>query len=223
LRDRVLHPLVLGGCLLAACPAAAPETPARPRDSKPVAHVSCAAVPEGAVGLVSAEPCDQVIVLRDGELRVIELREDIETGTSAARGQLPERCGEEGRACELSGVATAVGPMLLLARRGPHSEMPEEVSLGFVDDGQLVFVPLWVDPPATELDTEVGPVFALEPRVCGESLVLIAVPRLPSAGDEAPSPTLRGLEGRYRLRDGEVVIEPWDDAEPCERVPLALP
>jgi hypothetical protein len=209
--------------VLVASSCAKTPVDATPTERAPLQNgdLVCPAIPEDTVGLLDDEGgCDAVLVARGSELAVL-VREP-EATRVVASGSPPPGCERSTSPCSYEGVMTAAGPLVLAARRGPQSEIPEALELGITGEGQLLFVPLWVDPPAVEHDTFVGPVFALEPRVCADSIVLVPVPRLPSAGDEVPSELLRARAGVHVVRDGDVVVEPWNESGSCT-TPLRLP
>lgn len=145
-----------------------------------------------------------------GELLLIRrLRSDeLELPEILARGQAPDACGPELEWCELSGIADALGPILIASVRGPESEMPIQVYVGWVEGERLLFVETWYGLPSVVDHTRIGPPWALAAFDCGGELMLLPAARLPEAAHEAPAALLHELAGRWRVDNAGVPQPP---------------
>ncbi|MCA9690886.1 MAG: hypothetical protein R3A51_06940 [Nannocystaceae bacterium] len=217
--------VALCGLLLAACESSSP-----PREravvspGSPEAAARCAEdhlARDAVLARFDGETCPFVLV-RGAAPSAVELHSLTEPPTRRA-GVAPERCPPE--RCQWSGVDTPAGPLLLAVAPSPASELPREVWLGAAGEAEaLAFTPLWTGEPATVDDTELGPVFALEPQLCGGALALTVRARLPPAGAEPPPPSITAAAGVYRVVDGELArIGPTPAGAACLPIALALP
>lgn len=145
-----------------------------------------------------------------GELMVLSrLRVDqFELPTILARGEAPTACGEALASCELSGVADKLGPIVLASVRGPESEMPIQVYVGWIERERLVFVETWYGLPSVVDHTRIGPPWVLAAFDCSGELTLLPSPRLPEAEHEAPPAMLRAFAGRWRVDEAGVAQPP---------------
>jgi hypothetical protein len=223
------------------------------------ARLRCASAPEHTIALLEAgaegtargtgEPsCGLALALADGQLSVhaiAQIDEGIDEGigegigegaaerpaTVLASGPVPSDCGPALERCELWGVDHALGPIVLAAVRGHESEVPVQVYVGWVEDGQLGFAPSWFGLMSVADHTRVGPPWALAPYACGEGqLRLLPARRLPEAAQEGPSEAVRAAAGRWVLADDGTasLAEPAagdrvDAAGDCQPVFVALP
>jgi hypothetical protein len=165
----------------------------------------------------------------DGALSLVRrLRVDeLDLPDILARGPAPEACGAQLEWCELSGTADTLGPILIASVRGSESEMPTQIYVGWADGERLLFVETWYGLPSVADHTRVGPPWALAPFDCKGELLLLPAPRLPEAGHEAPSATLRELAGRWRV-DAAGIPQPPEhpstvDPATCRALVPALP
>ncbi len=163
-----------------------------------VEAVACEEAPPSALALADAEPCGWALV-GDGE--AVELRARI-VGGPRARGEAPSGCAHGRCGWDL---AVVDGVALLLAtREGAASEVPEGRWLGVVDGDRVAFIDLWWGEGSFGDSTDMGPVYALVPWICGGRVVLRVEARLPEAALEAPPPGLVARAGAIEASDGEV-------------------
>lgn len=181
------------------------------------AEPECASPGEGVLALLEgdseAHPCGLALVLEGDELQLRAITradpseppsEPPSGATVLGRGSAPAACGEGLGGCELWGLLDALGPLVFAAVRGPESEVPTQVYLGFVEGERLAFVETWYGLPSVGDHTRLGPPWALAPFDCGGELSLLPAPRLIEAGDEPVGETLRALAGHWRVgEDGE--------------------
>jgi hypothetical protein len=204
-------------------------------DSQPE-HGSLACVGGSADALAVLEPIAGVdgcgVALERGvagELsRVRRRRVDaFELPDVVARGPAPSACGAELQWCELSGSTDTLGPIMIASVRGPESEMPNQVYVGWVDGERLVFVETWYGLPSVVDHTRVGPPWALAPFDCAGELLLLPAPRLPEAGHEPPLALLRDLAGRWSVDEAGIALPPGQaasvDPASCRALARALP
>lgn len=147
-------------------------------------------------------------------------------GAVLASGPIPEDCGDALERCELWGVHDTLGPILLVAVRGPESEIPVQVYIGWVDDQRLAFAPSWYGLTSIADHTRVGPPWALAPFDCAGRLLLLPAARLPEAAVEQPSEALRAAAGRWTMgADGHAAPSEAAGIDPagCRPVFAALP
>ena len=147
-------------------------------------------------------------------------------GEALASGPIPDDCGDALERCELWGVHDQLGPVLLAAVRGPESEVPVQVYIGWVEDRRLAFVPSWYGLPSVADHTRIGPVWALAPFDCDGGMTLLPFERLPEAAIEEPSEAMRVAAGRWTIAaDGSP--KPSDALPPepgaCRSVFASLP
>lgn len=145
-----------------------------------------------------------------GELSLVRrLRVDaFDLPEIVASGPAPEACGATFEWCELTGVTDKLGPVMIASVRGPESEMPIQVYVGWVVGQRLLFVESWYGLPSVVDHTRIGPPWALAPFDCAGELLLLPAPRLPEAGHEAPTALLRSLAGRWRVDEAGVPQAP---------------
>ncbi|MFO7563749.1 MAG: hypothetical protein R6X02_13980 [Enhygromyxa sp.] len=122
-------------------------------------------------------------------------------GEVLASGPIPAACGEALERCELWGVHDELGPVLLATVRGPESEIPVQVYVGWTDEGRLGFAPSWYGLPSIVDHTRVGPPWALAPFDCDGRLTLLPSARLPEAAVEDPSEAVLTAAGRWTIAD----------------------
>lgn len=179
------------------------------------ANVACASGTGDAIALL--EPIAGIggcgIAVERGEAGELSLIRRLRVDELAlpdvvARGQAPEACGSELEWCELWGIADKLGPIMIASVRGPESEMPIQVFLGWVDEERLVFAETWYGLPSVVDHTRIGPPWALAAFDCGGELLLLPTPRLPEAGHEAPTTLLRELAGRWRVDEAGIPQPP---------------
>jgi hypothetical protein len=187
-----------------------------PTDPSHVERGRLVCAPGSAQALALLEPTDEVqscgVVIERGEageLAVVSRArvDEFELPSVLARGLAPEACGVELQWCELSGVTDKLGPVLLASVRGPESEMPTQVYLGWIDGERLVFAETWYGLPSVVDHTRIGPPWVLGPYDCAGELTLLPSPRLPEAGHEAPPPMLLAFAGRWEI-DGQGLARP---------------
>jgi hypothetical protein len=204
--------LGLGGLTFACLPRQTSEQreAALARNPEQAAAPTCGPSSEASVALLDArEGCGLMLELDGARLRV-RPRPTIAGPAKTevvAEGPAPERCGEALELCELEGVADPLGPIVIASERGPESEVPVQVHLGWVADERLVFVETWYGLPSVVDHTRVGPPWVLAPHDCDGELVLLPAPRLPEAEGEAPSDELRALAGVWTI-DADGVAHP---------------
>ena len=178
--------------------------------------------------------CPWVLFEKDGELAVRPLGRG-EAAPAHVRAPIavvpPAGC----HPCRWSGVVTALGPIVLAVRPSADSELAAEAWLGAgmapsprvdVEPAPLVFAPLWFGQPGLGDSTLQGPPWALAPRLCGTSLVLVPAQRLPGAGAEEPSPALVRAAGIYAAAGSELLRQDLpvpSDMSACTALPLELP
>ncbi|MCA9663168.1 MAG: hypothetical protein KC486_32840 [Myxococcales bacterium] len=169
--------------------------------------------------MIDASPCPLELV-DDGGL-VLRAGGD---APSRLEVEPPEVCAAHPGRCRWVGSVTAVGPLLAAIVDGPESELPVDVWLGAALGGErMTFVDLWWSDPSVVDRTEVGPVYALAPALCGDSLVLRPAPRLPEAEHlEAPA-LLVELSGEYVVQDGALTRAGPAPSGACEPVAIELP
>ncbi|PCC71182.1 hypothetical protein SAMN02745121_04854 [Nannocystis exedens] len=178
--------------------------------------------------------CPWVLYEKAGELAVRPLGRG-EAAPPHVRAPVPVLPPAGCRPCRWSGVVTPVGPILLAVRPSADSELAAEAWLGAgmppsprvdVEPAPVVFTPLWFGQPGFGDSTLQGPPWALAPRLCGRSLVLLPTPRLPGAGVEEPPPALVRAAGIYAAAGGELLRQDAPvpaDMSNCTAVPLELP
>ena len=164
---------------------------------------SCRASGEATLALLAgADPtaCELALELRGaGQLALIDLN-TLSEGAIVATGTAPAACADALELCRITAkVDKKLGPLILLSVRGPESEMPTQVYLGWVADAQLTFTETWYGLPSVVDHTRVGPPWALAPFECEGALELWPMARLPEAAGEAPGETLAALAGRWSL------------------------
>jgi hypothetical protein len=205
---------------LLACnpPAAHDAAVAAPRPPAPPAP-DCDDPPAAVLTYLSDKTCPSVLYQEAAELALRSLT----PGARATPALAPEEC----RPCRYTGVVTPAGPVVLAVRVPPGSELADAAWIGAAQDGEpLAFAPLWYDRPVLGDSTLQGPAWALAPHVCGKSLVLWPVARLPGADAEEPSPALLAAAGVYASRRGELTRlgDPVpNDRSTCTPVRLELP
>ncbi|MFZ6185857.1 hypothetical protein [Nannocystis pusilla] len=180
------------------------------------------------------QTCPWVLFEKDGELAVRPLGRG-EAAPPHVRAPVPVVPPAGCRPCRWSGVVTPAGPILLAVRPSPDSELAAEAWLGAgmppdpridVEPAPVVFTSLWFGQPGFGDSTLQGPPWALAPRLCGRSLVLLPTPRLPGAGVEEPPPALVRAAGVYAAAGGELLRQDTpvpSDMSICTGVPLELP
>ena len=179
------------------------------------ARPACAPGSERALALLEPigldQGCGAVLERGEGnELRVVRRSrvDEFELPTVLARGSAPEICGEQLERCEFSGVADELGPIVQASVRGPESEMPVQVYVGWIEGERLVFVETWYGLPSVVDHTRIGPPWVLTAYECAGKLTLLPTPRLPEAGHEATPPLLREFSGHWQIDDGGVAQPP---------------
>jgi hypothetical protein len=181
----------------------------------------------GSCGLVLERDGD-----RDGEgeqqLLVRALaREGDGEGVLLGRGPAPEACGPALERCEVWGVSDVLGPLVVASVRGPESDMPIQVYVGWIEGERLVFAETWYGLSAVVDHTRVGPPWVLAPFDCEGELMLLPAARLPEAEVESPEGLLRALAGRWVVDEAGVALPPGPGAtaDPASCRPLipALP
>lgn len=173
----------------------------------------CEEAPPRALALADAEPCGWA--LTDGEGGGVEVRMT-SAGGPRARGEAPSGCAH-GR-CAWDLVVVDGAPFALATREGAASEVPEGRWLGVLDGERLVFVDLWWGEGSFGDSTDMGPVYALAPWICGGRVVLRTQARLPEAAVEAAPPGLVARAGLIEASGGEVKRVGEDPGGAC--VPL---
>jgi hypothetical protein len=216
LEARSFTMLLLSGCLSRQ---AAEQHDIGPTDSSQIElgrHSACAAGSARAIALLepnaseSEHGCGVVLERGEtGELTLIRRSrvDEFELPAVLARGQAPEACGPKLEWCELSGVTDKLGPLVLASVRGPESEMPIQIYLGWIDGERLLFVETWYGLPSVVDHTRIGPPWALAAFDCAGELLLLPAPRLPEAGHEAPTKMLLEFAGRWRA-DADGILQP---------------
>lgn len=183
----------------------------------------CASGSARAIALL--EPSDNEsscgVALELGEAGILELVprarvDELELPSVLARGPAPKPCGDALEFCELSGVTDELGPIVLASVRGPESEMPTQVYLGWVDGEQLVFAETWYGLPSVLDHTRIGPPWVLAAYDCAGELMLLPTPRLPEADHETPPELLLEFAGRWRV-DAAGVAQPPERAAAVDR------
>lgn len=200
----------------------ASASPAETVESGP----SCATAGEDALAILPAagpDACPVAVELASGllELRALDPLEgeDQSEDQSDAREALavgpgPADCGEGLAGCELFGVLSERGPILLASQRGHESEVPVQVHLGWVVDGQLRFARSWHGPDSVVDHTRVGPPWALAPFDCDGRIALLPAPRLPEAEVEEPSAELLAHAGVWSVAAEDDEPEATPPSEP---------
>ncbi len=210
----------LVGPLSAAC--TPPPTETTTAAPIPAPAPACTPVPAEALAYLTDATCPWVLV--PGEGPVWTLRRTDAAGAPTLAVTPPEDCA--GR-CSFSGAVTALGPVLLAVRADPLGELADAAFVGAAPGGRtLRFAPLWFGRPASGDSTLQGPVYALAPWVCEDSLVLTPEPRLPGAASEEPTTALKQAGGVYELAGDELrrVDRPVPkDMKQCTRIILELP
>ena len=180
------------------------------------------------------QTCPWVLFEKAGELAVRPLGRG-EAAPPHVRAPVPVVPPAGCRPCRWSGVVTPAGPILLAVRPSADSELAAEAWLGAgmppsprvdVEPAPVVFTSLWFGQHGFGDSTLQGPPWALAPRLCGRSLVLLPTPRLPGAGVEEPPPALVRAAGVYAAAGGELLrqdIPVPSDMSICTAVPLELP
>jgi hypothetical protein len=182
------------------------ETEAARSGCSPSSDAALAVLEPSASMRVEA-PCGVTLELEDGALvlRPIPRLGAFASGPPIlARGPSLESCGPALERCELWGVHDELGPVVLASVRGPESEVPIQVYVGWVEGDRLVFSPTWFGLPSVVDHTRVGPPWALAPHDCRGGVVLLPAPRLPEAAAEQPTEALRAAAGRWTLEAGEL-------------------
>ncbi|MCY0989155.1 hypothetical protein OV203_18605 [Nannocystis sp. ILAH1] len=210
-----------------ATPPGAPRSPAGP-------STDVAARESSARSDMPVQTCPWVLFEKDGELAVRPLGRG-EAAPPHVRAPVPVIPPAGCRPCRWSGVATPAGPILLAVRPSADSELAAEAWLGAgmppspridVEPAPVVFTSLWFGQHGFGDSTLQGPPWALAPRLCGRSLVLLPTPRLPGAGVEEPPPALVRAAGVYAAAGGELLRQDTpvpSDMSICTAVPLELP
>lgn len=208
--------------LLCACTPPPTETTTAAPIPAPAPAPACTPVPAEALAYLADATCPWVLV--PGEAPALTLRRTDAAAAATLEVTPPEEC--QGR-CSFSGAVTALGPVLLVVRADPHSELPDAAFVGAALGGRtLRFAPLWFGRPALGDSTLQGPAYALAPWVCDDKLVLTPGPRLPGAASEEPPTALRQASGVYEVADDELrrAQRPVpEDMKRCTRIPLELP
>ena len=183
----------------------------------------CKASSAATLALLERAGCALALEL-EGETLVLRDLDESAIGP-IARGEGPSACGPELELCQVDGLVDAeLGPLLVLAQRGPESEMPVQVFVGWVDKGRLGFAETWYGLPSVVDHTRVGPPWALAPHSCGGTLELLPTPRLPEASGEAPDDALLGLAGAWTVaEDGSARAPESGGASTAGSCRLALP
>jgi hypothetical protein len=201
-------------------------------ESEPVPR--CAPTSDETLALLEASgprPCGLMLELDDAGLRLRARArvDEAEDGPPAplATGPAPEACGEQLELCELWGVDDPLTTIVVAELRGPESELPRQVYLGWVEGEQIVFVETWYGLPSVVDHTRVGPPWALAPFECDGELMLLPAPRLPEADSEAPDETLAAFAGRWRADEQGQAVAPEEpasaEASSCRALLDALP
>jgi hypothetical protein len=198
------------------------------------AERSCEALPS-AIVLLEPSPssaCGVGLELADRQLTVRSIPERgggvtgaAGLGEALASGPIPDECGDALERCELWGVHDQLGPVLLAAVRGPESEVPVQVYIGWVEDRRLAFVPSWFGLSSIADHTRVGPPWALAPFDCDGRLTLLPAARLPEAAVEQPSEAVLAAAGHWTIaEDGSTApSEAVTDSGTCRPVFATLP
>lgn len=225
----------------ATAPSSPTGSPSRAGGAAPGAPRSPAGPPADAAARESpgrsnmpAQTCPWVLFEKAGELAVRPLGRG-EAAPPHVRAPVPVVPPAGCRPCRWSGVVTPAGPILLAVRPSADSEMAAEAWLGAgmppspridVEPAPVVFTSLWFGQHGFGDSTLQGPPWALAPRLCGRSLVLLPTPRLPGAGVEEPPPALVRAAGVYAAAGGELLRQDTpvpSDMSICTAVPLELP
>ena len=154
--------------------------------------------------------------LRPGNDANVELVHFMKTQTRSA-GEMPAPC--ESLPCNVRGVETSAGPLLVVEVGGADSEVPAGVWLGVALGEQLRFIDLWGEAGEVVVEDGIslGPAHTLAPFDCEGSVALFAAARLPGAkAVPAPASLLR--------REGAVADEAAAVTRArCEPLPVGLP
>ena len=230
------------GCL--SRPAADPaETGASTTTTHAAAEPRCASAPAQAVAILEASPelggararrCGVALTLADGELAVSAIPQVGDGvaalasggGSAIAEGPVPPECGPALERCELWGLDDGLGPIVIVAARGPESEVPVQVHVGWVEGDRLGFAPTWYGLPSVADHTRVGPAWALAPFDCDGALRLLPVARLPEAEAEVEGvdEAVIAAAGRWTIGEGEASLaEAGGEPRRCRRIPVAVP
>ncbi|GEM_PF-6814704 len=216
-----------------AQPSGEPEVAStRPGGVRPKQGPSCVASGGDAVALVDGlrGGCGWSLSVDDAasldgsahlSLRALTLV-TAETETDSAlvgEGAAPQACGPTLARCEAEGVGTSLGPVLILRRLGGESEVPEQIYIGWVEDGRLGFAPSWGEQRSVVDHTRIGPVFALAPYDCGGALLLLPTPRLPEASGEQVPVALAARGGRWHIDE---ISETGEARPPSEAAPAEV-
>lgn len=214
--------------------AAGATTPGAPRVDPSAGPPTAAGRESSSRSDMPSQTCPWVLFERDGELAVRPLGRG-EAAPPHVRAPVPVLPPAGCRPCRWSGVVTPAGPILLAVRPSADSELAAEAWLGAgmppsprvdVEPAPVVFTSLWFGQPGFGDSTLQGPPWALAPRLCGRSLVLLPTPRLPGAGVEEPPPALVRAAGVYAAAGGELLRQDTpvpSDMSICTAVPLELP
>jgi hypothetical protein len=211
--------------------ASATAPPARPDASR---RGDPAVGPAAARQDMPDQTCPWVLFKKEGELAVRPLGRG-EAAPAHVRAPVPVVPPPGCDPCRWSGVVTPVGPILLAVRPSADSELAAAAWIGAgmppsprvdVEPAPLVFAPLWFGQSVFGDSTLQGPPWALAPRLCGRSLVLLPTPRLPGAGAEEPPSALVRAAGVYAAAGGELLRQDMPvpaDMSDCTAIPLELP
>jgi hypothetical protein len=167
-------------------------------EALPSAIVLLEPSPSSACG-VGLELADRQLTVRSIPRRGGGVTGAVGLGEVLASGPIPDECGDALERCDLWGVHDELGPVLLAVVRGPESEVPVQVYVGWVEDHRLAFVPSWFGLSSVADHTRIGPVWALAPFDCDGGLTLLPYERLPEAAIEEPSEALRVAAGRWTI------------------------
>ncbi|MDC0673783.1 hypothetical protein [Nannocystis radixulma] len=195
-------------------------------------------LPSGALRAPPADlpdrTCPWVLFEKDGELAVRPLGRG-EAAPAHVRAPVPVMPPAGCRPCRWAGVVTVLGPILLAVRPSADSELAAEAWIGAgmppsprvdIEPAPLVFAPLWFGQSGLGDSTLQGPPWALAPRLCDRSLVLVPAARLPGAGAEEPPPALVRAAGVYAAAGAELLRQDMpvpSDMSNCTGLPLELP
>ncbi len=134
-------------------------------------------------------------------------------------GAQPPSCA--GLPCDFHGVVTPAGPVLVIEVPSAQTELPREVWLGLVGEGQLALIQAWSGPPIQGDAADLGPEWSLEPYLCGDRLALLGVARHEVGASARPPAHIAADEGLVKVTSDGLVIEPLSDGARarCELVP----
>ncbi|MFY0536929.1 hypothetical protein [Nannocystis pusilla] len=173
-----------------------------------------------------AQTCPWVLFEKDGELAVRPLGRG-EAAPPHVRAPVPVLPPAGCRPCRWSGVVTPRGRSCSQCARPPTASWPPRPGSAPACRplrASTSSPPRWCSRPCGSANLALGTArsrapWALAPRLCGRSLVLLPTPRLPGAGVEEPPPALVRAAGVYAAAGGELLRQDTPSLRTCRSAP----